>query len=95
MPSFRVDKAFFHGALDSVILAGGFDGTEPVGPGWTVELPAAVKGHGHVPIFDLNVIQYADGSEQVCLILKYEVFYDSPLLEFRDLEGLSLELRPR
>lgn len=94
MASFAVDKAFYYARLDAVLLSGSFVDIDEVWPGWSVELPVAVKGHGFVPIHDISVIQFADGSQRRCLVLQYEVFYDAPLLEFRDLEGLTLALEP-
>lgn len=92
MAAFHVDKAFYYARLDAVLLSGVFVDTDEVGEGWTVDLPAAVKGHGPVPIHEVSSIQFADGSVRKCLVLKYEVFADAPLLEFGDLEGLTLAL---
>ncbi len=92
MASFFVDKAFFYARLDAVLLSGTFMDTDEVGPGWLVDLPLSVKGNGPVPIDSVSTIQFADASERRCLVVKYEAFADSPLLEFRDLEGLTLAL---
>ena len=94
MPGFRVDKAFYYARKDSVVLAGDFVDEDDVVPGFLVELPAEVKGHGYVPISDITTVQFADDREQLCLVLAYEVFTDSPLLEFSDLEGLTLNVKP-
>ena len=93
MPGFKVDKAFYYALKDSVVLAGAFVGEDDVVPGFLVELPAEIKGHGYVPISDITTVQFADDREQLCLVLKYEVFYDSPLLEFSDMEGLTLNVK--
>lgn len=94
MPAFHVDKAFYYARKDSVVLAGAFVDSDDVVPGFLVELPAEVKGHGYVPIADITTVQFADDRAQLCLVLAYEVFYDSPLLEFSDLEGLTLNVKP-
>ena len=94
MASFHVHKAFYYARRDAVVLAGAFVDQDDVVPGFLVELPAEIKGHGYVPIADITTVQFADDREQMCLVLEYEVFYDSPLLEFSDLEGLTLDVKP-
>ncbi len=94
MSAFQVDRAFYHARRDAVVLAGAFVGVDDVAPGSLVELPADIRGHGFVPIAEITTVQFADAREQMCLVLRYEVFYDSPLLEFSDLEGRTLAVRP-
>lgn len=94
MPTFHVHKAFYYARKDAVVLAGAFVDPDDVVPGFMVELPADIKGHGYVPIADITTVQFADDREQLCLVLDYEVFTDSPLLEFSDLEGRRLDVKP-
>ena len=92
MPGFLVDKAFYHARLDAVVLSGAFVDDDDVVPGHLLELPEAVKGRGAVTIADVTTVQFADDREQLCLVVSYEEFDHSPLLEFADLEGLTLRV---
>ena len=93
MPAFRVDKVYFVPHRDLLVLAG-VPETVPPKPGWSVDLPREVKGPGWVPILDVQSVPFADGTEKPCIVLDYAVVEGAPLMEFSDLEGLSLELKP-
>jgi len=90
---FQCDKVYYMAHRDLLVLAGVPLSGQPRA-GWSVDLPREVKGPGWVPVHDVQMIPFADGSERLCLVLEYEVVTSAPLMEFADLEGRVLELRP-
>jgi len=93
MGAFHVDHVYLVPHQDLLVLAGARVSGLP-GPGWSVDLPREVQGPGWVPIHDVQQVPFADGADKFCLILQYAVVEGAPLMEFRDLEGRTLDLRP-
>ena len=93
MAAFRVTKALYMPSRDLIVLAGELDSGK-VMAGWRVDLPRDIRGPGWVPIHDVQHVPFADGVTHLCLVLQYEVVTSAPLMEFADLEGLALEVRP-
>ena len=93
MPAFRVDKVYFVPHRDLLVLAGTPESVLPR-PEWSIDLPREIKGPGWVPIHDVQMVPFADGTEKLCVVLEYAVVEGAPLMEFGDLEGLALELKP-
>lgn len=91
--AFLVDKVYYVPHRDLLVLAGRADPALPQ-PGGQIDLPREVRGPGWVPIRDVQSVPFADGTHRLCAILDYEVVAGAPFMEFSDLEGLSLELRP-
>jgi hypothetical protein len=92
MASLAVQKVYYVPHRDLLVLAGTLEGRRPQ-PGWTVDLPVAIRGPGWVPIADVQVVAFADG-ERTCVILDYQVLESAPLMEFSDLEGITVDFRP-
>lgn len=91
MASFRVDKVYYLPHRDLVVLAGVAESGHPrVGGG--IDLPRQIKGPGWVPISDVQTVQFGE-AEKVCVVIDYAVLEAAPMMEFTDLEGLSLDLR--
>lgn len=92
MASFRVEKAYFVPHRDLVVLAGRMESGK-VERGGGIDLPRELKGPGWVPIFDVQVIPFKDGSTRLTVVLEYEALTGAPMMEFSALEGLSLQVR--
>ena len=93
MPAFRVHKVYMIPHRDLLVLAGTPETVLPK-PAWSIDLPRELKGPGWVPILDIQQVPFADGTHKLCVVLDYAVVEGSPFLEFADLEGLALELKP-
>ncbi len=93
MAAFRVVKAYYVAHKDVIVLAGVAESGMPK-RGWAIDLPREVKGPGWVPIADVQMIPFQDGTQKLCVILDYEVVVGAPLMEFSSLEGLALDVRP-
>ena len=92
MASLSVQKVYYVPHRDLLVLSGRIEGRAPQ-PGWSIDLPVAVRGPGWVPIADVQVVDFADGA-RTCVILDYQVLESAPLMEFSDLEGATLDFRP-
>ena len=92
MASLSVTRVYYVAHRDLLVLAGELQGRAPL-PGWSIDLPRAIRGPGWVPIADVQVVPFADG-ERTCVILDYQVLESAPLMEFSDLEGTTLDYRP-
>lgn len=92
MASIVVDKVYYVPHRDLVVLAGELIGRIP-SPGWFIDLPKGISGPGWVPITDVQRVPFGD-QEKTCIILDYDVFASAPLMEFKDLEGTTLDYRP-
>jgi hypothetical protein len=90
---FQCDKVYYMAHRDLLVLAGRPVSGQPRA-GWSVDLPREIKGPGWVPVHDVQTIPFKDGTEKFCLVLAYEVLTSAPLMEFSDLEGRVLDLRP-
>ena len=90
--AFHVDKVYFVPHRDLLVLSGRQDGAPPV-PRGSIDLPREIKGPGWVPILDVQAVPFAGGDARPCVILEYSVLESAPLMEFSDLEGLTLEVR--
>lgn len=90
--AFHVEKVFFVPHQDLLVLAGRVESVAPV-PRGSIDLPREIQGPGWVPIFDVQTVPFADGKEMPCVVLQYAVIEGAPLMEFSDLEGLTLEVR--
>jgi hypothetical protein len=93
MAAFKVKKVFYVAGEDLIALAGGME-SGFVKPGMSIDLPREVKGPGWVPIHDTQSVPFRDGKTLLCILLLYDVVVGAPLMEFTDLEGLALEIRP-
>ncbi len=93
MAGFQCDKVYYMAHRDLLVLAGRPVSGQP-SAGWSVDLPREIKGPGWVPVHDVQTIPFADGTDRFCLVLEYEVVTSAPLMEFSDLEGRVLDLRP-
>lgn len=93
MAAFRVHKAYYVSHQDCVALAGRIESGK-VAAGMRIDLPREVKGPGWVPISGVQTVQFADGKARLCVLIDYEVLTGAPLMEFADLEGLALDVRP-
>lgn len=91
--AFLVDKVYYLPHRDLLVIAGRPDPAAPV-PGGSIDLPREIRGPGWVPILDVQTVPFADGVARLCAILDYEVVAAAPFMEFSDLEGLPLEIRP-
>ncbi|HHO49877.1 MAG TPA: hypothetical protein ENK18_03165 [Deltaproteobacteria bacterium] len=91
--SFLVDKVYYIPHRDLLVLAGRPDPSCPQ-PGGQIDLPREIRGPGWVAIRDVQSVSFADGTRRLCAVLDYEVVTSTPFMEFSDLEGLSLQLRP-
>ena len=91
--AFHVDKVYYMPQHDLLVLAGRADPTVPT-PKDAIDLPRSIQGPGWVPIRDVQVVPFEDGTERLCVVLDYDVVVPAPLMEFKDLEGLDLDVRP-
>lgn len=89
MAEFHVDKAFFLGRTDQLVLTGA-PSLGPVVPGMYVDLPREVEGPGPVPIAAVEVVKFADGREVPALCIDFHHLDAAPGLEFASLEGRVL-----
>ena len=90
--AFHVDNVYFVPHRDLLVLSGRVEGAPPV-PGGSIDLPREVNGPGWVPILDVQTVPFAGQVAKPCVILEYSVLEAAPLMEFKSLEGLSLEVR--
>ncbi len=90
--AFLVERVYYLPARDLLVLAGRPDPTMPE-PGGAIDLPEDLKGPGWVPIADVQTVPFADGTEQLCVVVEYQHLEAAPLMEFTDLEGRPLDLR--
>lgn len=90
---FHVDKVYFVPHRDLLVLAGRVEGQMPVGEG-SIDLPREIKGPGWVPILAFQSVPFAGDVTKPCVVLHYAVLESAPLMEFSDLEGLTLDVRP-
>lgn len=93
MAAFHVQKVFYVQGKDLLALAGRVESGRVL-PGMAIDLPREVQGPGWVPIAGVQKVPFADGKERTCVLLDYETITGAPLMEFGDLEGLILEVRP-
>ncbi len=93
MASFRVDKVYYVTNQDLLVLAGALE-SGVVKPGWSIDLPRELKGPGWVPIHDVQQVPFANGITKTCVLLDYEVVVGAPLMEFSDLEGIAMDVKP-
>ena len=92
MAAFRVQKVFYLPRQDALVLAGVAESGR-VRRGGAIDLPRELKGPGWVPIMDVQKVPFQDGVDRLCVVIDYEVLTGAQLLEFDDLEGLSLDVR--
>lgn len=92
MASFHCDNAYWVMHQDLVVLSG-YLLSGKVLPGWAVDLPREIKGPGWVPIRDVQMVDFA-GKRKLCIVLDYDVLDGAQLMEFSDLEGRALDVRP-
>ena len=90
--AFHVLKVYYVPHRDLLVLTGRVEGSAPA-PGGSVDLPREVQGPGWVPILDVQVVPFADGTMKPAIVLSYEVVEGAPLMEFSSLEGLTLDTR--
>jgi hypothetical protein len=88
----NVHKVYYVPHVDQLVLAGTVDGRAPV-PGGAIDLPREVRGPGWVPIHDVQSVSFA-GVNRICVVLSYDVIQGAPMMEFSDLEGRILDVRP-
>ena len=93
MAAFRVDKVYYVPVRDQVVLTGAMESGR-VRPGDAIDLPRELKGPGWVPIHDVQQIPFRDGRTRLGVILLWDTLSAAPLMEFKDLEGLALDVRP-
>lgn len=93
MAAFHVETVYYVPHQDLVALAGRME-SGFVRPGFQVDLPRELKGPGWVPILDVQRIPFADGRVRLALLLAYASIADNQLMEFGDLEGKPLQVRP-
>lgn len=90
--AFHVDKVYFVPHRDLLVLSGRIEGTAPIAGGG-IDLPREIQGPGWVPILEVQAVPFANNEAKPCVILEYAVLETAPLMEFSDLEGLTLEVR--
>lgn len=91
MAAFEVQKTYMVPHRDLIVLAGRAVSGMPR-PGGAIELPRELKGPGWVPISDVQQVTFGE-VERLCVVLEWAVVEGAPLMEFADLEGLSLQIR--
>ena len=90
---FHVDRIYWQGHLDLIVLAGHLVRGDVLA-GDEVELPVSIRGPGWVPIRDVQTVDFADGTARLCVVIDYGTLESAPFMEFRDVEGLDLSIRP-
>jgi hypothetical protein len=93
MAAFFCEKVFYVPHQDLVALAGHLE-SGFVRPGFWVDLPRERRGPGWVVVTHVQQVPFRDGRARLCLLLPWNAFSDAPLMEFTDLEGIALDLRP-
>jgi hypothetical protein len=92
MASFRCEKVYYVPHQDLVAFAGAME-SGFVRPGFRIDLPRELHGPGWVPLLDVQTVPFRDGRTRLCLLVEYQHVASNQLMEFSDLEGLSLEIK--
>jgi len=93
MASFHVDKVYYLAREDLLVISGEPDDAA-LDATWWIDLPERLKGPGYVPVSGVQMVPFANGVQKLCVLLDYALIDSHPLLEFSDLEGEVLGLRP-
>jgi hypothetical protein len=92
MPVLVVDKVYYVAHRDLIVLTGHAE-SGAVFAGMEIDLPVSIRGPGFVPIVDVQHIPFRDGTLRFGVVVNYESVTSAPFMEFRDLEGLTLDIR--